>query len=111
MDSVDEIKERLAELEDEVLHKENEAMETDKGRKNQIETDERMETERIRERCELEILRGRRNAMKEINLREVIRSGIGNVNIGDLMLARSANGETVKQHRIILTFLSIYFNL
>lgn len=44
-----------------------------------------------RDRAKLEILSETTN-YQDINLREVIRGGIGNVNIGDVMTASRSNG-------------------
>jgi hypothetical protein len=76
MDSVDEIKERLAEY---------------------TATSESMKQEGAgiiqqasRDRAQLEIL-GKSNPLG-VKLREVIRGGIGNVNLGDITMAKTANG-------------------
>jgi hypothetical protein len=76
MDSVDEIKERLAEY---------------------TATSESMKQEGAgilqqasRDRAQLEIL-DKSNPLG-VKLREVIRGGIGNVNLGDITMAKTANG-------------------
>lgn len=46
-----------------------------------------------RDRAPLEILSEKTN-YQDIKLREVVRGGIGNVNIGDVLMASRANGRT-----------------
>jgi translation initiation factor IF-2 len=71
MDSIDEIKERLTE---------------------ESEDPSSSHEDSRRDRAELEILAQARRSYDEVKLREVVRGGIGNVNVGDVMMARTAKG-------------------
>lgn len=75
MDSIDEIKERLTEEIEEAVHDPPE--------------------DSNRDRAELEIL-AQATSSDEVKLREVVRGGIGNVNIGDVMMARTAKGQETR---------------
>jgi hypothetical protein len=77
---MDEIKERLSEYE---------TSETVKM-KRQVEKDVSVEQASSRDRAHLEILD--HSNPSSVKLREIIRGGIGNVNIGDITMAKAANG-------------------
>jgi hypothetical protein len=101
MDSMDEIKERLTEE----LEEEGEVEET---------TGVSYEQFGERDRAELEIL-SQAKSYEDVKLREVVRGGIGNVNVGDVMMARTAKGHhfisSSSSCKLIILSYSLFLSL
>ena len=90
-DSLEEIKERLEELKEENRNRDNSG---DDGKYN---NQENQQQDKIfeRSRADLEILQqyAHISDINSIKLREIIRGGIGNITIADVMIAESSKGK------------------